>query len=75
EELEVYVKNYAGTIAANAPLTINSIKYIVGEVMKDESKRDIKRCTELVAQCFASCDYIEGRQAFMEKRKPVFTGS
>ncbi|MEA2976398.1 MAG: hypothetical protein QOF19_1918 [Alphaproteobacteria bacterium] len=75
EELEVYVKNYAGTIAANAPLTVNSVKYIVGEVMKDESKRDIKRCTELVAQCFASRDYIEGRQAFMEKRKPVFTGS
>jgi enoyl-CoA hydratase/carnithine racemase len=75
DELDAYVKNYADTIAANAPLTVNSIKYIVGEVMKDESKRDIKRCSELVAQCFASRDYIEGRQAFMEKRKPVFTGS
>jgi enoyl-CoA hydratase/carnithine racemase len=75
DELEAYVKNYADTIAGNAPLTVNSIKYIVGEVMKDESKRDIKRCSELVAQCFASKDYIEGRQAFMEKRKPVFTGT
>jgi enoyl-CoA hydratase/carnithine racemase len=75
EEIEAYVKNYAETIAANAPLTVNSVKFIVGEVVKDESKRDIKRCSELVAQCFASKDYIEGRQAFMEKRKPVFTGS
>ena len=25
-------------------------------------------------RCFASQDYVEGRTAFMEKRKPVFTG-
>ncbi len=74
-ELEAYVKNYADIIASNAPLTVNSIKFIVGEVLKDESKRDMQRCADLVAQCFASKDYIEGRQAFMEKRKPVFTGS
>jgi enoyl-CoA hydratase/carnithine racemase len=75
EEIEAYVKNYAETIAANAPLTVDSIKFIAGELVKDESKRDLKRCSELVAECFASKDYIEGRQAFMEKRKPVFTGS
>jgi enoyl-CoA hydratase len=74
-ELETYVKNYADTIASNAPLTVNSVKYIVGEVVKDESKRDLKRCAELVDQCFASKDYIEGRNAFMEKRKPLFTGT
>ena len=74
-ELETYVKNYADTIAANAPLTVNSIKYIVGEVVKEESKRNLERASELVAQCFASRDYVEGRTAFMEKRKPVFTGS
>ena len=25
--------------------------------------------------CFKSKDYLEGRDAFMEKRKPVFTGT
>jgi enoyl-CoA hydratase/carnithine racemase len=43
--------------------------------MKDESARDLVRCAELVEQCFASKDFIEGRRAFMEKRKPAFTGS
>ena len=74
-ELEDYVKTYAETIAGNAPLTVNSVKFIVGEVVKDESKRDLARCADLVMKCFESQDYVEGRTAFMEKRKPVFTGT
>jgi enoyl-CoA hydratase len=74
-ELESYVKNYAETIAANAPLTVKGVKYIIGEIMKDESTRNLARCAELVEQCFASNDFIEGRRAFMEKRKPAFTGT
>src|SRR5580698_4153764 len=74
-ELETYVKTYADTIAMNAPLTVKAAKHIANEAMKDESKRDLARCAELVEQCFSSQDYSEGRRAFMEKRKPAFTGS
>ncbi len=73
-ELESYVKNYADTIAANAPLTVKAVKYIVGETVKDEPP-NLKRAAELVEQCFTSQDYVEGRRAFMEKRKPAFTGT
>jgi enoyl-CoA hydratase len=73
-ELEGYVKDYAETIAGNAPLTVDSVKYIVGQAVTDESKRNLKKCDDLVQACFASSDYTEGRKAFMEKRKPVFTG-
>jgi enoyl-CoA hydratase/carnithine racemase len=73
-ELEAFVKEYAATVAANAPLTVGAIKQITTEVLKPESERDRARAADLVARCFASQDYIEGRTAFMEKRKPNFTG-
>src|SRR5262245_21529396 len=74
-ELEAYVKTCAETIAVNAPMTVKTAKYIVNQAMQDEGKRDLVRCRELVEQCFASNDYTEGRRAFMEKRKPAFTGT
>jgi len=72
--LEDYVRDYAGAIAANAPLTVASIKTIVGELVRDESARDMQLCQQVVDRCFNSEDYVEGRTAFMAKRKPVFKG-
>jgi enoyl-CoA hydratase/carnithine racemase len=74
-ELEAYVKSYAETIGNNAPLTVDSVKFIVSQVLADETKRDLQKCADLVSACFASGDYTEGRTAFMEKRKPQFTGT
>jgi len=74
-ELESFVKSYAEMIAGNAPLTIKAVKAVVSEMMKDEKTRDLKRAQAAVDACFKSRDYEEGRKAFMEKRKPVFTGS
>jgi enoyl-CoA hydratase len=65
----------ANTIAENAPLTIATIKRSTVEILKDPDKQDIAACDAMVAACFASSDYREGRKAFLEKRKPRFTGS
>jgi len=74
-ELEAYVSDYANVIAGNAPLTIRAAKATIAEAMKEDSRRDIARSEALVDACFKSNDYAEGRKAFMEKRKPVFTGT
>jgi enoyl-CoA hydratase/carnithine racemase len=75
DELETYVKDYAATIAGNAPLTVKAEKFIVNETVRDESKRNMAQCQEMIEACFKSNDYTEGRRAFMEKRKPKFTGT
>lgn len=73
-DLEEFVDSYAKNMAGNAPLSIVAAKRVIDEYVKDADKRDNAMCDKLVAECFASQDYIEGRRAFMEKRKPVFTG-
>jgi enoyl-CoA hydratase/carnithine racemase len=72
--IETYVRDYAGTIGGNAPLTINSVKLCVNEAVKDPDKRNLAAAQIAVDGCFASADYVEGRTAFTEKRKPAFRG-
>ena len=74
DRLEATVREVAGTIAGNAPLTVRAAKAAIGEALKDPSERDMARLEGLVRACFDSADYVEGRRAFMEKRPPRFTG-
>jgi enoyl-CoA hydratase/carnithine racemase len=73
-ELERLVLEYCAMISENAPLTIRASKRIVRELLKPSAAFDAQACAALVKQCFDSQDYVEGRRAFMEKRKPVFQG-
>ncbi|MEE9273783.1 MAG: enoyl-CoA hydratase [bacterium] len=72
--LEGAVREAALTIAGNAPLSVKAAKVCIGEVVKDPAERDLAEVERLGKACFDSQDYAEGRRAFMEKRKPVFTG-
>lgn len=73
-ELDSYVDNYCSLIGQNAPLTMHAAKRTVEELSRLDGKPDLERSARLVKECFESEDYIEGRRAFMEKRKPVFRG-
>ena len=72
--LDDTVNTMTDTIAANAPLTVRAFKINALEHAKDPTDRDLKRCRDAVKACFDSSDYIEGRRAFMDKRKPNFRG-
>jgi enoyl-CoA hydratase len=72
-ELEDYTRKYCAVIADNAPKTMTTLKRTVTEVLRG-NEADWGACDKLVKECFASQDYIEGRRAFMEKRRPAFRG-
>jgi enoyl-CoA hydratase len=74
DELEATVRDYAANLAINAPLSMRASKLTIRELGKPAAERDQELLKKLMQQCFDSADYTEGRKAFMEKRKPQFTG-
>ena len=72
QDLEAQVKDLAATIADNAPLTLKALRYAIAQYHKPEP--DLEGAERLAAACFASEDYKEGRQAFMQKRPPNWQG-
>jgi enoyl-CoA hydratase/carnithine racemase len=68
------VRDYCDLIAANAPLTIKAVKQTVDRLLAAPSAQTLAACEDLMNACLDSADYAEGRRAFAEKRKPLFTG-
>lgn len=68
------VAAYCELVAENAPLTLAAAKFAIRQVGLDADGRDMERAARMIATCFDSEDYREGRRAFMEKRKPAFHG-
>ena len=73
-ELDDVVNEATQRICENAPLTIAAIKASAIEIGKSPDQPDHAKLDAMVQACFESEDYIEGRRAFMEKRKPKFQG-
>ena len=72
--LEGTVEEIIKNLCENAPLSIANTKAIVEEFVKSEGGPDHARMKAAMERCAKSADYEEGRRAFMEKRKPRFTG-
>jgi len=73
-DLDREVAAYCELVAENAPLTLAAAKFAIRQTGLDPAARDLERATRMIEACFNSEDYREGRRAFMEKRKPKFTG-
>jgi enoyl-CoA hydratase/carnithine racemase len=73
-DLDREVDAYCEVLAENAPLTMAAAKFSIRQTGLDAGARDLAQAERMIEACFGSEDYREGRKAFMEKRKPNFTG-
>ena len=68
------ITDLSATIASNAPLTLKGAKLALAELGKDPAARDFSAAEAVIESCAGSADHAEGTRAFLEKRRPVFTG-
>ena len=73
ESIESEVMDLARQIAANAPLTIRATKEMTRRIM--EARNSEQRDADLIEMCYMSADFKEGVDAFLNKRKPQWTGA
>ena len=74
DELDDAIASYAGSVAENAPLALRVVKESIRRLTGTTSTESPPEIQKLLDACTSSQDVIEGRTAFLEKRKPSFQG-
>ena len=76
DELETFVNTMAENICQNSPLSIRVIKEQISVIARSHpiSINDSERIDQVRCNAYHSEDYLEGKRAFEERRKPIFTG-
>lgn len=74
DDLEAKTMELANKIAEKSPIALQMAKEAVKLASKSNLDEGLRREVDLFAICFSSQDKEEGVAAFLEKRKPVFTG-
>ena len=72
-EISGVVRELAGAIAANAPLTIRATKEMLRRIAA-QRRLPPGADHDLIELCYTSDDFREGVSAFIEKRSPKWTG-
>jgi enoyl-CoA hydratase len=73
-ELEVFTRDYALKMTESAPLSLQAHKIAIEQAMFDDADKNTEGAEEAIRNCLNSADYKEGIAAFLEKRRPTFTG-
>jgi enoyl-CoA hydratase/carnithine racemase len=73
-EIEAETRAYCEVIASGSQFTIRATKKIVRMIL-DGTATDTDETLKMFDDAFRGEDYVEGRSAFMEKRKAKFTYS
>ena len=70
--LDAALTDITDRIVENAPLSMRANKLTINELVKRDADTNLDLAAQLSSDCFNIADYVEGRNEFMEKRKPDF---